>query len=153
MAERMRIGRAVIGSSFLLMVCTTVSAQTGNVGERPNDNRPFDAITDDARLRIPPDLWAETRVRTDLHGWHWGSGKRNGQRSSVVNGTRAQVSKGRSRKKAVLIGAAIGGGVGAGGGAYAVYATGGDAEPWVVPAFAGIGAALGAVCGFLISLF
>jgi hypothetical protein len=36
---------------------------------------------------------------------------------------------------------------------YASEATGGDTDPWGVPAFAGIGAAVGAACGLLISLF
>jgi len=39
------------------------------------------------------------------------------------------------------------------GGFYVGEATGGDAHPWAIPAFAGIGAGIGAITGFLLALF
>lgn len=64
-----------------------------------------------------------------------------------------QPSSRRSKARSSLIGAAIGGAVGVAGGVYVSQATGGDADPWAVPGFAGIGAVIGAITGLVVALF
>lgn len=150
MPEQMRIGRVVAVCSFVVFVCTTAYAQTGTATERSNGGRSAGAITKSEGVRIFGHSSLGARVSINLRGSKWRPVEASNDQWSVFDGDPARASKGRSRKKAVLMGAAIGGGVGAGGGAYAVYVTVGDAEP---PAFIGIGAAVGAACGFLISLF
>jgi len=66
---------------------------------------------------------------------------------------RAPTKSRGSKLRNTLIGAAIGGAVGVAGGFYVGEATGGDAHPWAIPAFAGIGAGIGAITGFLLALF
>ena len=120
--------------------------------ERTPGSRLPREVTRGQTLETSAVLFSAAPPRTGPRAWQWRPVEKDGRRWFVVNGERGSASQGRPRKKAVLMGAAIGAGVGAAGGGYAVYATGGDADPWVVPAFAGVGAAVGAVCGFLISL-
>jgi hypothetical protein len=81
--------------------------------------------------------------------------------TSVLRGASRRVAVGRSpattrkrsKVKLTLIGAAIGGGLGAAGGLYYGKATGDGAYPQAIPAFGGIGAGIGAVAGFIVALF
>lgn len=153
MPERVHCGRAMAVCAFVLLACADGYAQT-TTAERPNGSRSVGALTDVQGFGKSDDLSESARVSVTLRAWQWRPVEASSERRVIVGSDHAKGSPGRSRRKAVLIGAAIGGGVGAGGGAYALYANRSDGgEPWLVPGFAGIGAAVGAACGFLFSLF
>ena len=148
----MRITLVITACAIAIIAGTDVYAQTETTREVSPINRRFGQSNVTKWLAFS-DLSVIAPGSVELRRWQRHPSDSGNRGRSVSEGGRANASNGRSRKKAVLIGTSIGAGVGAGGGAYAMYATGGDAEPWIVPAFAGLGAAVGAICGFVISLF
>jgi len=151
MPERTRLGLVPAISSCLVLVCTSAYAQTDTTAEPSNNSRLIVTLVE--RFSTFGDLSLCSRMNVDPRPWELRRVDARRGRWSAIQESRAALAQRRSRKKMVLIGVAIGGAVGVGGGIYASKATGGDTDPWGVPGFAGIGAAVGAACGFLISLF
>ena len=91
-------------------------------------------------------------VSNDTARWQARSITQTSRRLAVARGPVPDKTR-RSKVRTTLIGAAIGGSVGAVGGLYYAEATKDGAYPQAIPAFAGIGAGIGAITGFIVALF
>lgn len=143
--------RPVLASaSMVLLIGSIVHAQDSGGGARPSELRLVSSIASPARVREVGKSLAVVDVAL--------RSSRSPRVDPLAKTFRDRLdttalARGRSRKKATIVGAAIGAIVGVGAGAYASQATGGDTDPWGVPGFAAIGAGVGALSGFVISLF
>jgi hypothetical protein len=131
------------------LLSPNVYAQNASGAQR-SETRSAPNVTPPEHVRVFNHTVADFSVSRDSTDLPWRPASLT-RRSSGGDRGQPAVAKGRSRKKTVLLGAAIGALVGLGGGVYASQAPGGDTDPWGVPTFSGIG--VGASCGFLISLF
>lgn len=148
----MRIRGLLTACAVAILAGTDVYGQTDTAAERTSIGR-WSAQLALTTWRPSNDVSVNAPASAELRRWQVRAAEARNHERFAPEANRVTASNPKSRKKAMLTGATIGGGVGAGGGAYAVYATGGDAEAWLVPAFAGLGVAVGAACGWLISLF
>jgi hypothetical protein len=132
------------------LCCTVLTAAVAGVcAQSPdaNDGGPFSShriarvVADRGEIFMTsaPDAVAQWR-RADRPVW-------------LRGGEQGPVKSQRSKRKTALIGTALGGAVGLAAGVYVSQATAGDADPWAIPGFTGVGAAVGALAGFVVALF
>lgn len=148
---------------FLMVLSATVVGVASNASAQTVSER-------EMRIRVKPTVLASATAAPDVRSRNANltSLKTADVRSLLIPPDRARWlrassrsasdsaragANGRSRLRSTLIGAAIGGAVGAAGGLYVGEATGGDAHPWAIPTFAGIGVGVGALTGFVVALF
>lgn len=146
----------IVGSCGLVLVAPDASAQSVAAGGRGPALYKVSAVAEQGTWNAPLSTAARSAIlpasdRSDAVRRRAGLISQARFRFEVA-GAPGFAKTPRSKRRTTLIFAAIGGAIGAAGGVYVSEATGGDTDPWGVPGFAGIGAAVGAITGFVAAL-